>query len=143
MIIHGLFIADAPYFLVTLKSKWFEEKVWLLADTGAARTTILDLDLQQLDPKKVILEPAPTPLIGIGGSVRSFVVQDVDIVFESDKGDFLLYQDIWAIQHDLNRLPPEEVSRILRLPSVLGRDIINRFRFMSNYSSGEVKLEST
>ena len=55
----------------------------------------------------------------------------------------IIHQDIWAIQHDLNRLPAEEVSRILRLPSVLGRDIINRFRFMSNYSSGEVKLEST
>ena len=55
----------------------------------------------------------------------------------------IIHQDIWAIQHDLNRLPAEEVSRILRLPSVLGRDIINRFRLISDYGTGELKLENT
>jgi hypothetical protein len=40
----------------------------------------------------------------------------------------------------LQRLPPDEVARILRLPSVLGRDLINQFRFTCDYQAGIVEL---
>jgi len=43
--------------------------------------------------------------------------------------------------HFIADAPYDEVSRILRLPSVLGRDIINRFRLICDYSVGEVLLE--
>jgi hypothetical protein len=40
----------------------------------------------------------------------------------------------------LQRLPPDEVARILRVPSVLGRDLINQFRFTCDYQAGIVEL---
>jgi len=140
MIIRGHFVADAPYFAVHLQSRWFEGTAWLLADTGAARTTLLDRDLRYLGIPLEALEPAEIPIVGIGGSVRSFVLRNVEITFATSEGDFLIQQDIWVVQHDLDQLPPEEVSRILRLPSVLGRDIINRFHFTCDYNVGKVLL---
>jgi hypothetical protein len=141
MIIQGYFVGDAPYFPVHLRHEEFEGLVWLLADTGASRTTLLDRDVGLLGLPSEALAPAPLPTVGIGGSVRSFVLRDVEIIFASDEGDFVVWQELWVVQHDLERLPPEEVARILRLPSVLGRELINRFRFTCDYQVGLVRLE--
>lgn len=141
MIIRGRFIGDAPYLAVHIQSGQVEGTVWLLADTGASRTTLLDRDLMLLDVPREALEPAQLPIVGIGGSVRSFLLRDVEVTFASDEGDYVLRQNLWAVQHDLDRLPPDEVSRILRLPSVLGRDFINRFRFTCEYQTGQMLLE--
>jgi len=141
MIIRGRFIGDAPYFAVHLRAARFQGMVWFLADTGASRTTLLDRDVRLLGIKAENLEPASLPIVGIGGSVRSFVVRDVEFTLASDEGDVVQRQDLWIVQHDLNQLPPEEVSRILRLPSVLGRDLINRFHFSCDYQAGIVRLE--
>ena len=128
MIVRGRFAGDAPYFAAHLRCAYFQGLVWFLADTGASRTTLLDRDARLLSISAAALDPALLPMVGIGGSVRSFVVRDVEITLASDEGDVIQRQDLWVVQHDLERLPPEEVSRILRLPSVLGRDVINRFR---------------
>lgn len=141
MTIRGHFIGDAPYFPTYLRSAQFEGIVWLLADTGASWTTLLDRDLRLLGIPPESLEPAQVPIVGIGGSVRSFMLRSVELTFISDEGDFVLQQDLSAVQHELNQLPPEEVSRILRLPSVLGRDVINRFRFICDYRAGALFLE--
>lgn len=141
MIIRGRFIGDAAYFAVHLRSEHIEGMVRLLADTGAARTTLLDRDVMQLGIPAEAMEPSSLPIVGIGGSVRSFLVRDVEFVFASNEGDVALKQDVWIVQHDLASLPPDEVSRIVRLPSVLGRDLINRFRFSCHYQTGIVQLE--
>jgi hypothetical protein len=141
VIIRGRFIGDAPYFAVYLHSTHFHRRVWLLADTGASRTTLLDRDAKLLSIPAEALEPALLPLVGIGGSVRSFLVRDVEITLASDEGDVALRQDLWVVQHDLEQLPPEEVARILRLPSVLGRNLINRFHFTCDYQAGTVQLK--
>ena len=115
--------------------------VWLLADTGASCTTLLDRDVRLLGIQAEALKPALLPIVGIGGSVRSFLVRDVEVTLASDEGDVVQRQDLWVVQHDMSQLPPEEVSRILRLPSVLGRDPINRFRLSCDYRAGIVRLE--
>ena len=112
-----------------------------MADTGASRTTLLDRDVRLLGIPIEVLEPALLPIVGIGRSVRSFLARDVEITLASDEGDVVLKQDLWVTQHDLGQLPPEEVARILRLPSVLGRDLINRFHFTCDYQTGVVQLE--
>ncbi len=71
MIIRGRFIGDAPYFAVHIRSMHFHGLVWLLADTGVSRTTILDRDVRLLGIPAEALEPAALPIVGIGGSVRS------------------------------------------------------------------------
>jgi len=140
VIVRGRFIADAPYFAVHLRSAYFEGMVWLLADTGASCAALLDRDVGALRIPPKALVPAPVPLVGIGGSVRTFLVRDVELTFASDEGDVAIQQGISVIQHDLKRLPSEEASRILRLPSLLGRDVINRFHFTCDYGSGTVSL---
>jgi len=141
MIIRGRFIGDAPYFAVHLRSGYFQGLVWLLADTGASRTTILDRDVKLLGIPAEALEPALLPIVGIGGSVRSFLIRDIETALASEEGDVVIRQDLWIVQHDLGQLPPEEVSRILRLPSVMGRDLLNRFNFTCDYQAGIVRLE--
>lgn len=66
MIIRGHFVADVPYFAVHLRSQRFEGTIWLLADTGAARTTLLDRDIRHLGVPLEALEPAEMPIVGIG-----------------------------------------------------------------------------
>lgn len=44
MIIRGRFIGDAPYFALHLRATHFQGLVWMLADTGASRTLLLDRD---------------------------------------------------------------------------------------------------
>ena len=141
MIIRGRFIGEAPYFAMHLRSTHFQGLVWFLADTGASRTTLLDRDVRLLGIPIKALESGMLPIVCIGGSVRSFLLRDVKLTLASDEGDVALRQDLWVVQHDLDQLPPEEVSRILRIPSVLGRDLINRFLFTCNYKSGIVQLE--
>lgn len=141
MIIRGRFIGDAPYLAVHLRAAHFHGLIWLLVDTGASRTTLLDRDVKLLRIPPESLNPALLPIVGIGGSVRSFFIQDAEITLASDMGDFVLRQDLSVVQHDLIQLPPEEVSRILRLPSVLGRDLINRFVLTCDYPAGIVRLE--
>jgi len=141
VIIQGRFIGGSPYFPIHLRSEHFQGLVWLLADTGASRTTLLDRDVRLLAIPATALEPASVPLVGIGGSVRSFLAREVEITMASDEGDVILKEDLWVVQHDLARLPPEEARRILRLPSLLGRDLINRFRFTCDYQAGIVELK--
>ena len=45
MIIRGHFICDVPYFAAHLRFQGFEGVIWFFADTGAARTTLLDRDV--------------------------------------------------------------------------------------------------
>ncbi len=140
MIVRGRFIGDAPYFAVHLRSTNFEGMVWLLADTGASRTTLLDRDARLLGIPTESLEPALMPIVGLGGSVRAFLLRDVEITLASDERDMVLRQDLWVAKHDLEQLPPEEAARILRLPSVLGRDLFSRFPFTCDYQEGIVQL---
>ena len=141
MIIPGRFIGDGAYFAVHLQARQFEGILWLMADTGASRTTLLDRDVKFLNIPVESLAPSELPIVGIGGSVRSFHVPEVEMTFASDKGDVTFSQDLWIVQHDLKQLPAEEVGRILRLPSVLGRDVMNQYRLYYDYHAGVAQLE--
>jgi hypothetical protein len=140
MIIHGCFIGNAPYFIAHLRSLHFHGNVWFLADTGASNTTLLDRNVKLLDIPADILEPDPYPIIGIGGSINSFLVRDVELTMASDEGDFVFKKNLGVIKHDLNNMSMEESARILRIPSVLGRDLISQFQFIYDYKSKIVGL---
>jgi len=98
VIIRGHFIGDAPYFSAYLKTIHFKGFIWFLADTGASRTTLVDRDVRLLKIPQKILEPSPVPIVGIGGSVRSFVIHGVEITFASDEGEMALQRDLMIIQ---------------------------------------------
>jgi hypothetical protein len=141
LIIAGRFIDDAPYFPATLVYGEHQGVIWLLADVGASHTTILGRDLEYLDIPFSKLELAETRLVGIGGSARTFLLRDVQIAFISDKGDLLLTCDLRAIQHDVEKISPDDAKILFEFPSVLGRDIINQFEFCCDYQAGTVSLK--
>jgi hypothetical protein len=141
VIIPGCFVGDAPHFDARIRIARIEGPVRFLADTGASRTILMDHDARILGISYDDLEPAPVDMVGIGGSVRSFLSRNVEIVLESDRGRFVLQQDLAVAQHDLKRLRPENAARILRIPSLLGRDFLSRFRFTCAYEAGIVHLE--
>jgi hypothetical protein len=141
LIVRGRFIGDAPHFAVHLRGPDFEGMVWMLADTGASRTILLDCDVRSLRIPARSLEPSSLAIVGIRGSMRSFSIRAVEVTWASDEGDVTEQLPLAVAQHDLDQLPPAEASRILRLPSVLGRDLLNRFRFTCDYRSGTVRLE--
>jgi hypothetical protein len=128
MIIHGCFIGNAPYFIAHLRSPHFHGNVWFLADTGASNTTLLDRSVKLLGISEDILEPDPYLVVGIGGSMCSLLVRDVELTMASDEGDFVFKQNLGVIK------------RILRIPSVLGRDLISQFQFIYDYKSRVVEL---
>lgn len=140
MIVRGYFVRGAPYFPVYLHTASFHGAVLLLADTGASRTVILDRDARALAIPAHALTPAPRSIVGVGGSVRSSVVLNVRITLASDMGDFVVRQDLSVIQHDFRSLSPAEAGRILRLPSVMGRDLINQFQLLCDYPSRLLEL---
>ena len=140
MIIPGRFIGNAPYFGVHLRSTHFRGQVRLLADTGASHTILLDRDAKLLNIPAAALEPAALSMVGIGGSVNSFQIRDVAITMRSSDGSVTLRENLWVVKHDLEQLPSEETARILRLPSIMGRDLINLFCFTCDYQNGTVQL---
>lgn len=101
MKIRGRFIGDAPYFATHLSGASFHGLVWFLADTGASRTTLLDRDTKLLGILPAALTPAPLPIVGIGGSARTFLIRDVSLKFSSYEEELELRQDLWVVQHDL------------------------------------------
>jgi hypothetical protein len=89
LIIAGRFIDDAPYFPATLTIGKHQGVVWLLADVGAAPTTILDRDLEYLGISSSDFDPAEKPLLGIGGTARTFILRDVQIAFIAATASFI------------------------------------------------------
>ena len=141
MIISGRYIKDAPYIPARVVVGQHEGVVWFLADCGAARTVIFDRTLDDLRIASSLMEPMEGRLVGIGGSVRGFLLRNTQMMFLSDRGEFQITFDLAATKHDLEQLPPDEALRLSKLPSVLGRDIINQFEFCCDYEAGTVSLK--
>ena len=141
MTVRGRLIGGAPFFRAWVRSDGFQGALLLLADTGAARTTILDFDAKLLGVPYGDLPAAPRPMAGIGGVVRSFVARDVEVRIGFPGPVLVLRQDLYVTRHDIQGLAPAEMLRIMILPSIMGRDIIDRFRFVYEHATGTVLLE--
>lgn len=141
MIVHGRLIGDAPFFAVHVQHARFGGIVWMLADTGASRTALLDRDSLSLRIPGDILIPADPPVVGIGGSAATYLVSDVEFTLTGETGLFVRKHDLCVVRHPLESLRTPERARMLRLPSVLGRGMIGPSRFTYESSSRTVTLE--
>ena len=112
----------------------------MLADTGAARTTLLDSQTLELAIPESELQLSPSAAIGVGGSVFTFIIPAVELVFTHDKGEVSITRDLWVVRHDLASLSAVEASRILRLPALLGRDVVGHFQFICDYPARTLQL---
>lgn len=79
---------EAAYVVAFLESKPLNlhETVEFLVDTGASRTTICDKDAIRLGIDFARLEKLSEGMLGIGGMVNTYVLNDVELVFRREDG---------------------------------------------------------
>lgn len=137
--IRGFFRNGAGFLNAHLIAEGFEidDTIELLLDTGASRTTLLDKDAVYLGIAYDKLKRYEQDMSGIGGSVETYVIDDALLLF----GDHEMKLPVFVIRHPLETMNEEERRKILRFPSILGRDVINKFRLIFDRDMGEILLK--
>ena len=123
-----------------------ERHIVLLIDTGASVTTLLDSDAGRfgitIDYAREHLKSAPRKVVGIGGMAETYIIEGVELTLTPEEGmEVSETLNLYVVLHDLGTLSDEERELILRLPSILGRDVINRYCLHFNADRDEVYLE--
>jgi predicted aspartyl protease len=113
-----------------------DETVEFMVDTGASRTTLLDKDAIYLDLDFDKLPKYKENLSGIGGSINTYVIEDASLIIGNTQIDI----PVMVGKHPLEKMTHEELIKTLRIPSLLGRDIINRFRLIFDKEKEELTL---
>ena len=115
------------------------ETIEFLVDTGASRTTILDKDVICLGIKYDKLRRYEQDLTGIGGSIETYVIDDSLLLF----GEYAIEIPVFVTRHPLETMDKEERIKILRFPSILGRDVINRFRLIFDKEKEKILMDES
>mgnify|MGYP001039829867 CR=1 FL=1 len=134
----------APFLRATVVSKGvgLRHVVNFLVDTGAAVTTLLDRDVKRLGIDVEKLKRAERGLFGIGGPLTTYVIEDSALLFLASNGEAVEERlPIYAGVHDFQKLSEVERKLILELPSLLGRDLIYRFKLVMDKAKNQVCLE--
>lgn len=145
MKVNAFFIEDTAFIDGHLISPVLnlDESVRFLVDTGASHTVILDKDAIRLGINYNRLHRYYQDFSGIGGTVETFVVKNVSLILKSkDRVVSKLSIPIFVLRHPLHKLNRQERIRILRLPSILGRDVINKFKLIFNFPKKQVFFKS-
>lgn len=118
-------IFEAAYVVAVLECEALRihDTVEFLVDTGASRTTICDKDVIRLGIDFSKLEKLSEGMLGIGGLVDTYVLKDVKLVFrrENRESHVESFDRIYVLKHTVRD------ERIMRIPSILGRDMLNRY----------------
>ena len=129
----GLF--EASYVVAVLESEFLgiHETLEFLVDTGASRTTICDKDAIKLGIDFSMLEKLGEGMLGVGGVVNTYVLKDVKLVFrrEDERSHVESFERIYVLKHAVLD------EKILRLPSILGRDMLNKYLFVYDNKRGK------
>lgn len=113
---------EAPYVIAFLISDDLNirKPVEFLIDTGASRTTILDSDAIRLGIDYSKLQRFKQGTVGIGGVVDTYILPNARLVFPIPDG-----------VHE---------ERIKKIPSLLGRDFLNRYTLALDRKRGSVSI---
>ena len=138
------FTPPAPSIYAQIETKVLEgrQSLAFLIDTGASATTILDPDLERLGIDWNSLVKAPRPLGGIGGTVETRLIDDGRLLFKTGSGETVMEKlTIHVAKHDPARLDRPGKELVMQLPCLLGRDILQRYRFVYDKPRKQVYLE--
>ena len=138
------FEPPAPFVRTTieLKSLNIRELLHFHIDTGASITVLLDRDINYLGIDVRKLKRSERDIGGLGGLINTYVIEDAMLFFRAEDGE--VFQEKLRLSvgvHDLLKLSPEEKLLIMRMPSLLGRDIIYRYRLVCDRNRNEIYLE--
>ena len=138
------FKPTAPFIDVVIVSEevGLNHEVRLLLDTGASMTILLDKDIKNIGLDISKLKRADKRIGGVGGSIDTYIIEDARVIFESNEG--CVYQNIplFVGIHDLSKMDEDTKKRILTMPSLLGRNIINEFDIYCSLHKGQIYLEN-
>jgi len=108
-----------------------------LIDTGASVTMISALDAEKLGIRyKTLIDGRSVPhfgdqplkegpkIGGVGGSIQSYIVKDVKLKFVTLLNNYIEFHE----EHLKFLYIPD--GRAKEIPNILGRDVINRFKFL-------------
>jgi len=148
MKIHGFLNREyeppAPFVKVLLVSENLNIRKFLdlCIDTGASSTIILDRDAKYLRLNLKSLRKSEKNVGGIGGLIDTYVIENVRIVFKTEEG--VPYEEklnLLVGVHRVNELTEKEKELVTKLPSLLGRDIIRKFKFIFEEKESLVLFE--
>jgi len=118
----------APYVHALLICERFDVRgtANFLIDSGASRISLLDSDAEKLAIDYEKLERFSPGATGIGGIVDAFILPDVKLIFRTVEGFHEEHlAQLFVLKHEAS--DPESAERIMRLPSLLGRDVLNKY----------------
>lgn len=133
--------APAVKAFISIEKLKVERYIKFLLDTGASATAILDRDRELLGIGINELEKAPTRTGGIGGLVDTYIARDAKIILKTLEGEHVEILDVLVLKHDFSRLSGEEIRRMLAIPSLLGRDLMRKFKLIYSEAKEYVALE--
>ena len=116
-------------------------KIRFLIDSGASMTILLDKDVKDSGVDLSKLKRMKKGVSGVGGTIETYSIEDARIVFEVEKGFYERDLSLFVGVHDLSRIDEETRKRILVMPSLLGREILNEFDLHYLPRSEKVYLE--
>lgn len=114
-------------------------EVRFLVDTGASRTVLSERDAAELEMNYDALQKLPQGLLGFGGRVDTYVIDDAELLFESEEGVYSEHlRPLFVVKHDIADERLRE--RMKRLPSVLGCDILDKFALIRDRRKEQVVI---
>jgi len=138
------FQPPAPFIRITVESKSqrIKRPLHFHIDTGASLTVLLDKDTSYLGIDVEKLKRAERNIGGLVGLINTYVIEDATLFFRAEDEEVIEEKlCLFVGAHDLSKLSPEEKVLIMRIPSLLGRDIIYRFRLVCDRNRNEIYLE--
>ncbi len=131
---------EAPYVRALFISPKLDirKNINFLIDSGASRTSILDNDAALLGIDHNLLEKYKGGTTGIGGVVDTYIIRDAVLMFKTTTGLHSEKLEVFVIKHTPRDKGEEE--RIKSIPSLLGRDLINRYSLILNRRKGIVTI---
>lgn len=124
---------EAPYVRTVLNCPLFhvQSPVIFLIDSGASRTTILDSDAARIGIDYSKLKRFEQGTTGIGGIVDTYILPDVTLTFRTPDSLYEeRFKEIFVLKHGTQ--DDKTLERVRKLPSLLGRDVINKYELVLN-----------
>ena len=103
-----------------------------LLDTGADTTTLMPADARTMGVDYPRLTPSKLPSIGIGGSAKTYTEHAL-VLFTGSTGTHYAYRVKLVI------VEPDQ--SIMKIPSLLGRDVLSQCRINCSYLESRLTLE--
>ena len=119
MTIRGFFKGDLGFVNAHLisESLGIDETLEFAVDTGASRTVILDKDAITLGIDYNKLKRYESDFIGIGGSIKTYIIEDSILLFKSESTELKIKTPIFVLRHHLKEMDASERKKVLRIPS--------------------------